>query len=221
MGNDEKKGKENVAEAIRKKLDAHKRQNSLDYYNDKIKPLQQSAKTAVNHYRSSENHPIFFTRNVRKKSKVLSTIILLFFLIIIFVISLILYSAFFKNTQRELDAGFGKVVIDNEEEASLIVSDELYLAELKSVSFVFGDGNSEYFYNPGYVGRTYNVYPSDLRLSNFKKINYASLFFEYNSERNGTDIPVQMTVQNLAVDSVSLSEAGPFVRFWTWVNGYF
>jgi len=222
MDDYEKKGKEkeDIAEVIRKKLEAHKRQESFDYYGDKVKPLQQSTKEAVRHYHSSEHHPVFFTRKARKRSKAFNIAIIVFLLIIICVTGIVFYVAFIKDTQRELDTNFGKVIINDEETADLIINDNVYLDEVGAISVIFSDGDQDYFYNPSYVDRTYEISSRDLRLGNFKRIVYVSLFFEYNPEKNETShvSDIQTTDENNVNPTAEAGSLSPFARFWEFVK---
>lgn len=161
----EKDSEEDIADILRKRLEAHK----------DIMPMQNQKQANQD---SGMSGP--YTGMNKIKIKILASAILIVFLSIAIFMAIIFLSHQKNERKLSLGYGFGEVVIQNDKLAKVYLNDSS-LMKASKIEILFHNSTSEFKYRPNKIKNFYKIKPDEIGLQNFKGALYASISIEYKT----------------------------------------
>ncbi len=220
MGNNRKRGEEDIAEVIRRKLEAHKRERARvgkhdenfgtsyqpvsrePYVASDIFPVEDSSSSIkYSKLKPAPYEPAPLVKPVpvkEKKRKVPWILVIIIILIILGIFGALLFvflGEFFANSSErylQVNEDLGGAIVTNESYVLITLSDEISLDSISNVSFIFeSKDGTDYPYSPGYVSKEYKINAVDLGLESFRDIEAVDAIIIYKPiSSSGNETPV-------------------------------
>ncbi|GEM_PF-5812278 len=175
-------------------------------------PIEEPSPPAVP--LDNEVAPVKLTNRLPRTILTLSVIV---FLLAVIVVAFVLFWMYRDSSggTRELSVNedLQSAVVNNEETAYVVLSGDLDINTISSVSIVFSSSDdSTHTYSPTFISGEYEINASEIDLESFKDVIVARAFLDYK--------PSSTSGNETADLSGSAASLGPFVRFWENVRDF-